>query len=134
MDERADQIEKHLRRQRDELKDNFNELGRKGKDTFNWRTQFQQRTGVMLGIAFGGGILLSALFRGHCSRTTYDGSNSSHDDRIHATRAEGRNVARDTKGSEGWQNMKGALVGVAVTKLGGYIEELLPGFQSEYER
>ena len=68
MDERPDQIEQRIRQQRDELRDNFNELGSKVKDTLDWRAQFNENTGLMLGVALGGGLLLSALFRGRPSR------------------------------------------------------------------
>ena len=34
--------------------------------------------------------------------------------------------------SETWDAVKGALVGVATSKLSGVIEELLPGFKKEF--
>jgi hypothetical protein len=129
MDERPDEIEDHIRQQRDELRDNFNELGSKVKDTFDWRAQFEDKTGLMLGVAFGGGLLLSALFRGRSGRMVNSGG---HPTAYVPTQTETR---RDTgRGSETLEHMKSALVAAAVTRVGTYIEELLPGFKSEYEK
>jgi hypothetical protein len=35
---------------------------------------------------------------------------------------------------ETWDALKGALVGVAATKLSGFIEEVLPGFKQEFTK
>jgi hypothetical protein len=61
MGERPDQIERHIQHQREELGDNFSELEEKVKSAFDWRTQFEERPAVMLGIALVGGALIGAL-------------------------------------------------------------------------
>ncbi|MGB8321610.1 MAG: hypothetical protein WCE52_01490, partial [Candidatus Acidiferrum sp.] len=61
MGERADQIEQQINRTRDDLTENFYELEQKVKTTFDWRSQFEERPGTMMAIAFAGGLLLSAL-------------------------------------------------------------------------
>src|SRR4029453_10833715 len=72
MDETSDQIERHIEQTRNDLHDNFNELGEKVKKAVDWRVQFEERPGTMLGLAFAGGIILSALFSsGRRSRGDY---------------------------------------------------------------
>jgi hypothetical protein len=51
--ETSDQIERHIRETRSDLGDNLNELGDKVKKTLDWRVQFEERPGTMLGLAFG---------------------------------------------------------------------------------
>ena len=68
MGERADQIEREINRTRDDLSGNFHELEQRVKTTFDWRSQFEERPGTMMAIAFGGGVLLSALLPTRRSR------------------------------------------------------------------
>ena len=58
MDQRPEQIEQHIRHQRSELEDNFSELEEKVKGAFDWKTQFEERPGLMLGAAFVGEFCL----------------------------------------------------------------------------
>jgi hypothetical protein len=129
MDQKPDQIEKHIRKERAELKDNFEELGSKVKNTFDWRTQFQERPGTMLGFAVAGGVLLSAIFRGGSRRS--ERLQSLDKENFTPVADAGNSRAR---GLETWDHMKGALVGAAINNLASYIEQVLPGFQTEYEK
>ena len=61
MGEKPDQIERHIQHQRSELEENISELEDKVKSAFDWRTQFAERPALMLGAAFIGGAVLSAL-------------------------------------------------------------------------
>jgi hypothetical protein len=63
MGERSDQIEEQIQRTREDLRDNLNELEQKVRNTFDWRTQFEERPLMMLTVALGGGMLLAALLR-----------------------------------------------------------------------
>jgi hypothetical protein len=62
MGEKSDQIERHIRKTRNDLSENFSELEEKVKSALDWRTQFAERPGTMIALAFGGGVLLSAIF------------------------------------------------------------------------
>jgi hypothetical protein len=63
------QIKQAIDLERAELGRNLERLQDKVKTTIDWREQFRRNTMTMLGIAFGGGLLLSALFGGrHGSR------------------------------------------------------------------
>lgn len=142
MGERSDQIEREIRERRNELSDNFGELEEKIKRAVDWRAQFQQRPGTMLAVAFGGGVLLSALFPpGHRQRGAYQsepGPSSYVPSRPFAT---GTNPHVTTPGaanhSEARENLdalRGALFGVALSRVTGIIDALLPGFQQEFTR
>jgi hypothetical protein len=150
MGERTDQIERHIQRQRDELEDNFSELERKVKDAFDWRTQFQEHPGMMLGVALAGGALVGAILPSRSSVTKKVAS------RLHsftepsapraqysvpepATAASSWNAYSASSGqaaqtTEVWDNLKGAVIGMAAARLGDAIEEILPGFAEHYKK
>jgi len=143
MGERSDQIEQEIRERRNELNDNFGELEQKIKRAVDWRSQFQQRPGTMLAVAFGGGALLSALFPPrHTPRKAYSSepSQSSYTpSRPYATAASQATSAPSSGASHGearenLEALRGALFGVALSRVTGIIDALLPGFQQEFTR
>jgi len=148
MGETTNQIEWEIAQKRSELSDNLVELEQRAKAAVDWRSQVEKRPGTMLAVAFGGGIVLSALFsalRGpakvHAERPSasangaerpsagangYDSSaskNSSQSPRKLAT------AARKNLDALG-----GALLGIAATRTSSILEGILPGFQKEFER
>ncbi len=64
MGETTDQLEKTISQARSQLRRNVDELERKASATFSWRKQYEARPFAMLGLAFGGGIVLSRIFLG----------------------------------------------------------------------
>src|ERR1700731_2137286 len=133
MGEKTDQIERYIQEQRDELGDNISELQQKVKDTFDWRAQFEQRPMAMIGIAIGGGLLLSALI-GSRPRST---NNSSFDRRASEDRQPGSPSLQNSRGgksSESLRAIKGALIAVTATKLGTMLDSVIPGFSEEYDK
>jgi hypothetical protein len=156
MDERPEQIEQHIRHQRSELEDNFSELEEKVKGAFDWRTQFEERPGVMLGAAFVGGVLLAAILPSTSSitqrvtsrRRSFADSYDSYDNRD--TAAISGNASEDRQSeskaysayaspqsrqaSETWGNLKNAAIGLGVTRLTQLVEELVPGFSEHYKK
>jgi hypothetical protein len=137
MGQKSDQIERHIRETRSELSENLSELEEKVKSAVDWRAQFEERPGTMLALAFGGGILLSALLpSGRSSRGDWEGRWSSEADR---DREDSQSYSRpsytDAPGqtSDTWNALKGAVIGAATTKLSGVIEEFLPGFRQEFK-
>jgi hypothetical protein len=136
MGQKSDQIERHIRETRNELSENFSELEEKVKSAVDWRTQFEERPGTMLALAFGGGVLLSAIFSSRRSSTRQPSESrwSSEADRDNS-----RSYSRGSYGqassptSETWNALKGAIIGAATTKLSGVIEEFLPGFSQEFK-
>jgi len=131
MGEKSQQIERHIDEQRNQLGSNVDELQHKVKSAFDWRSQFEQRPLTVMGIAFGGGLLLSTLTSSHTSDRGY------RSERRWSTREEtptegaeyGKQRAADT-----WDNIKGALVGVAATKLQTLLKEAIPGFDEQFRQ
>ena len=130
MDETSDQIERHIQETRNDLDDNLNALGDKVKKAVDWRAQFEERPGTMLGLAFAGGIILSAvLSSGRRSRSTYDGGWKSA--RKHVwTPSPPENKPSGTR--QGVEALAGALVGVAVNRASRFIDSLVPGFERAF--
>jgi hypothetical protein len=62
MGETTNQIEGEIAQKRSELSDNLIELKQRAKAAVDWRSQVEKRPGTMLAVAFGGGVVLSALF------------------------------------------------------------------------
>ena len=135
MDETCEQIERHIQETRNDLGDNFNELGDRVKKAVDWRAQFEERPGTMLGLAFAGGVVLSALLSsGRRSRSTYAGSGSPRGRNV-STPSGPSSTLPTSKASETWQGVEGladALVGVAMNRASRFIDSLVPGFEREF--
>jgi hypothetical protein len=136
MGETSDQIERHIQETRNDLGDNFSELEDKVKTAVDWRAQFEQRPGTMLALAFGGGMVLSALLpSGRRSRSTYDEGWKSATNRDSTPSLQSAATPPTGKPSETRQTVEaltGALVGVAVSRASRFIDSLLPGFEREF--
>lgn len=61
MDERTSQIVEEIVEERQRLGDHIAELERKVRDSTSWRAYFERKPWTALGLAMGGGFLLSAL-------------------------------------------------------------------------
>src|ERR1700674_1451914 len=139
MGETSDQIERHIQKTRNDLSDNFSELKEKVKTAVDWRAQFEERPGTMMALAFGGGVMLSALLPTvrPSRRRSSEGRRNAPPDRDAAGHSLKSRTASDDKASqtlENWDALKGALVGVATSKLSGFIEDVLPGFKQEFTK
>jgi hypothetical protein len=156
MGEKPDQIERHIQHQRSELEDNISELEEKVKSAFDWRTQFQERPAIMLGAAFLGGALVSALLPSTSSirskvssrrrassdpwtpytnrETPYTNRETAPHLESHSTGASHSSGNSASKTSETWENLKNAAIGMATTRLSQFIEELVPGFSEHYNK
>ena len=141
MGEKANRIESHIEQQRRECRDNLLELKQKVRRSVDWRVQCEERPMTMVGIAVGGGVLLSILMGGWSRSSSQKPSwadQPSHVDDAPILRPDFESRAstvyheQNTAGT--WDILKGALLGLAATKLKGLVEELLPGFQEEYRR
>jgi hypothetical protein len=157
MGEKPDQIERHIQHTRSELEENISELEEKVKSAFDWRTQFAERPALMLGAAFVGGAVLSALLASTSSTTSKVSSKRrtpSSDPWTPYTNREAPYKSRETaahvespstgssyssgysasKFSETWENLKNAAVGMATTRISEFIEGLVPGFTEHYRK
>jgi len=85
---------------------------------------------TLLGAAFGGGILLSAMLGGRRNRRVKRGFYNP---------APALNPVIGTdhqkhKALETWDNIKGALIGVAATRFKDFVGEVVPGFHEHFQR
>ena len=138
MGETTNQIESEIAQKRNELSDNLIELKQRAKAAVDWRSQVEERPGTMLAVAFGGGIILSALFsalRGpakvYAQRPS--GNAVEYDSPISKTSPRSPSkLATSTRNN--LDALGGALLGVVATRTTGILEGILPGFQREFER
>lgn len=129
MGETTQQIKAHISDTREDLGANLQELEQKVKAAADWKHHFQTKPMTMLGVAFGGGILLATMMGGRNRRT---GPRRFVN---HAAGSAGEVTGRiDHGASRAWDNIKGALMGVAATRLTQFVDEVVPGFQDQYKR
>lgn len=126
MDETAHEIETHIDHTRERLGSNLKELEDKVDAATDWRQHFQERPHLFLGAAFVGGAILASALRARSSRRSPD----------HAGITSFADGGTSTQGQalELWNNVKGALIGVASARIKEYIGELVPGFDEHYRR
>lgn len=126
MDETANQIEAHIDRTRDRLGSNLKELEEKVESATDWREHFRERPHLFLGVAVLGGVVLaSALKSKSAGRPPFAPAVNPP--------VNGRSSAQ-RQALELWNNVQGALIGVATARIKDYIGELVPGFDDHYRR
>jgi hypothetical protein len=138
MGERPDQIERQIAETRSELSHNVSELQDKVKSAVDWRTQFREHPGTLLALAFGGGVVLSALLPSpRRSRKAYDSGSISAGDRTYSAPSYDSSSATPSKPSDLRKTIEalaGALLGVAVNQASGLLDSVLPGFHQEFTK
>lgn len=134
MGERADQIEQQINRTREDLGENFNELEQKVKGAFDWRTQFEERPMTLLAIAFGGGVIASALLPSRSFRRRRYIEERREYRRSEPTKETSTDNGKRGNSSEGVDALKGALITVAASRLGGIVGDLLSGYRDELRK
>ena len=127
MDEAARKIEVHIDRTRERLGSNLRELEDRIDAATDWREQFCARPHVFLGGAIAGGALLAAVLRPTAPRQAFDSSTDDHPRFVSRNGVDGREQALEL-----WNNIKGALIGVAAMRITAYISELVPGFDEQF--
>src|SRR5260370_35849134 len=126
MGETPDQIERHIYEKRNELGENIHELQQKVKTAVDWRAQFDRRPMTMMGLAFGGGLLLSMLFRG--GHTSHRSSRRSSRDRERRESQPSEQLSKpkaqewEKKASTTWGDIRAAVLAVAGSRLGSLME------------
>lgn len=127
MGQTTEQIEAHIEHTRDDLGSNLHELEAKVKSIADWKHHFQTKPMTMLGVAFGGGILVATMLGGRKPRRRYTNQASSVEPRAGTT-------YQKHKALETWDNIKGALIGVAAARFKDFVGDVVPGFHSQYQR
>jgi hypothetical protein len=137
MGERTDQIERDLETTRGQLSDNLVELKQRARSAVDWRAQAQEHPGAMLAAAFGGGVILSALFNGlRGPRAVYrqKGRRGSADRARVSSEADTAPKARRSTAPAKLGVLSDALIGLAIGQATHFIEGMLPGFNGEVRR
>ena len=128
MDETTHEIEARIDRARERLGSNLRELERKVDVATDWREQFRARPHVFLGGAIAGGALLAVVLRPAAARQAFDSSMEDHPRSVSRNGVDSREQALEL-----WNNIKGALIGVAAMRITAYISELVPGFDEQFQ-
>ena len=129
MGQAASEIEAHIAETRTDLGSNLKELEQKVKSVTDWKQHFQENPMTLLGVAFGGGILLATMLgagKGRRRERRFSNSTSSE--------PHGRTDHQKHKALETWDNIKGALIGVAATRFKDFLGEVVPGFHEQFQR
>lgn len=71
MGEKPNEIMDRIEAKRDELESNLDTLEDRIRSAADWRRHYDERPMAMLGLAFGGGLLLSAMIGGWHRRPRY---------------------------------------------------------------
>ena len=129
MDETVDQIEAHIDQTRQRLGSNLQELERRVDVATDWREQFRARPYVALGLAFAGGVAMATVVRHRSPGHSFSPSRRA----TSATPSRHGTDARE-QALEAWDTIKGALIGVATTRVKDYVAELIPGFEEHLQR
>lgn len=128
MGETTGQIENYIDNKRDDLGSNLKELETKVKSVTDWRQQFQKSPLTAVGIAFGGGIVLASMLGGRSSRSSRSSSIAG------STAPHAGTDLQAQKALETWDNIKGALIGVAAARFKDFVGEIVPGFQEQLKK
>jgi hypothetical protein len=129
MGQTTHQIAAHIENTRDDLGSNLQELEQRVKSVTDWKEQFRARPMTMLGLAFGSGVVLATAMgrrraghRGSFSESVY--GHDRYPGRDHQLR----------KAMETWDNIKGALIGVAAARVKDFVGDVVPGFREELQQ
>jgi hypothetical protein len=128
MDEAVYKIEAQIDRTRERLGSNLRELEHRIDAATDWREQFRARPHLFLGGALAGGALLAAILRPAAPRHAFDSSTENHSSSVSRIGVDSREQALEL-----WNNIKGALIGVAAMRITAYISELVPGFDEQFQ-
>ena len=127
MAERPDQIARHIESARNELGSNLHELEDRVRQEADWKTHFERNPMTLLGLAFGGGVLLASIIGGS-SRRTFMGPPDYQNGKPSS------GGLRNTQISDSWGVLKGALIGLAGLKVRDAFNQAIPGFAEQYDK
>jgi len=133
MGETTNQIENHIEDTREDLGSNLQELERKVKSATDWKYYYAKSPMTAIGVAFGAGVLLAAMGGGSKHRRSSKRRfASSRLGESHDFQSGGEH--QKNKALETWDNIKGALMGVASTRVRDVVGDIIPGFHEHYEK
>jgi hypothetical protein len=126
MDESTVRLQRQLAGEHEQLNDNLEVLERKARELTDWRAQFEKRPLLLLGLAFGGGLIASGLV----GRRRISPARDFADGRSMSTA-----MPRPSAPVNGnWQQVRNTLSAVASGVAAELLQELVPGFKEHYDR
>lgn len=124
------EIETHINNTRDKLGSNLHELEEKVQSATDWKAHFQENPMTMMGLAMGGGIILAAMLGNRKRHRVYDTAYLPEQQRTpHAGTDRQKHLALETL-----DDIKGALIGVAATRVKEFMGDVVPGFSEHIQR
>ena len=130
MDQTTQQIESNIEKTRDQLGANLYELEHKVKQLGDWRHHYSNHPLLLVGAAFGGGVLLATMLAP--GKRTQRASSLQLSPGFNGS-SEGRSVPpAGPQVTNAWDHMRDALLGVAATRVTEFLGDLVPGFAEEF--
>lgn len=126
----------------EQVHEKVEQVQQKVRNATDWRHQFEERPLLGVGLAFGGGVLLASMLGSSDNKrdrnrqsysygypAQYQGSQQTYTNGGHGATDVGRQHVSST-----FDNIKGALMGVAAAQAKTYLEKSVPGFGNEYSQ
>ena len=119
----SDVLEREIADEHEALVENLAILESQAKDLVDWRTYVRKSPLTMVGVAFGSGLLISAIAGAPRSRSRaravrkYDSDGNEEPSVMH----------------DAWEIFKGAVIGAAASQVTAYVTDLLPEFGAHIE-
>ncbi len=153
MGQESSEVRRQIDEKREQLGENIHELQDKVRSKFDWRTQFEDHCGAVLGTAFGVGLLLSRIggsggvkdlstrLKENFGSGTEQGrfSSGTEQNRFASRAGDSRDTSYKPRSehreklSNFVNSVEGALIGVASTKVRDFLNEVVPGFSEHYQ-
>jgi hypothetical protein len=125
MDESTMQLQRELASEREQLNDNLRVLETKTRALTDWRSQFQKQPLLMLGLAFGGGMIMSNLLGGGRRAAPA----------VDPTDGRGRPAWMPRPPANGsWNRVRDSLSAVATNAAVELLQGVVPGFKEHFDR
>ncbi|HVT38506.1 MAG TPA: hypothetical protein VHE78_05660 [Gemmatimonadaceae bacterium] len=119
----ADDLEREIAAEQNALGENLAKLEHQAKELLDLRSYVRKNPLAMMGVAFGGGVLLAAMAGSSKSRS------GARRGWLHESNGdEDPPPPRDT-----WEVFKGALLGAAAAQVTSYVAEVLPDFREHLD-
>lgn len=136
MDENPAEMEHEIELRRERLNWNIKDLQQRVGDMTDWRKQLEKRPLAFLGAAFGAGLAVAWLIP-HGNGSSRRGWPDHRNDERNEGRNEGRVMRRSVVSNqvlEAWEDIKSALVGIAVARFAELLSEAIPRIGREYRK